>query len=121
MLTLSHGLNLLILLPLLAAFLFTPESMTPAFGPDTNARRILVCLYATIAVASMVSLALLATGYTETGRHISVTLFALQIVYKSLTVLFIGFGSSVVVTNGVVVLVHSTTLLTLYLSRHTVA
>ena len=49
MLVLSYAVNLIVLLPLLAAFARQPAAMDAVFGPATDARRILVCLYATIA------------------------------------------------------------------------
>lgn len=113
MLTISYVANLAVLLPLLAAFYLAPARMELVFGPATDARSILVCLYATIASASVLGLGLIASGRWDTAVSLAIPLFGLQIVYKLMTVPMVGLTSPVVVTNLVVVAIHSATLLSL--------
>jgi len=113
MLIVSFAVNLLVLIPLLSAFAFNPTSMDPVFGADTDARRILVCLYATIALATVVGVGLLALGAPNEARTLGVILFSMQIAYKLMTVPAVGLGSPVVLTNLAVVGVHAVTLFTL--------
>jgi hypothetical protein len=114
MLVLSHVLNLAILIPLIWAFALRPAQMDPAFGPDSDARSILFCLYGTIALVSVVCLVLLAANMQATALNISMTLFAMQIAYKLATVPVVGLQSPVVMTNLVVVAVHTATLIFLW-------
>ena len=116
MITLSYVVNLLVLIPLLSAFALQPANMDTVFGPVTDARRILVCLYATIAIASIAGLLLLGMGETALATQIGLTLFALQITYKLLTVPLVGLSSPVVFTNLVVVAIHGATLITVWRS-----
>lgn len=116
MITLSYVVNLLVLVPLLSAFALQPANMDSVFGPITDARRILVCLYATIAVASIAGLALMTIGETALATQIGLTLFALQIIYKLMTVPMVGLSSPVVLTNLAVVAIHSATLITVWRS-----
>lgn len=117
MINLSYMLNILILFPVLFGLILRPDAMIPAFGGDTDARRILTCLYATIALASFAGLSLMLLGQTALATQLGVTLFALQIVYKLLTFPIVGLQSPVVITNLLVVAVHTVTLLTIWMSR----
>lgn len=55
------------------------------FGPDTPSRRILACLYLSIAVASVVAIASVSVRLS-----IVLVLFPLQILYKLLTLFFVA-------------------------------
>ncbi len=117
MLIVSYSVNLLVLIPLLSAFALNPAHIDPVFGGDTDARRILVCLYATIALVSAVGLGLALSGQTVLATQLGMTLFAMQIAYKLMTVPMVGLASPVVITNLVVVAVHTATLLSLWRGR----
>lgn len=114
MLILSYALNLLILLPLLAGFAMQPAQMDTVFGPDTDARRILICLYATIALASGAGLFLMIAGRANLALTLGVSLFAVQITYKLLTIPLVGWDSPIVKTNTRVVIIHTMTLLSIW-------
>ena len=106
--------NLVVLLPVLVALATAHPGMEAAFGPDTDARRILTCLYAAIAMMSAVLIAL------HVAQHVwavpmTVALFAVQITYKLATVAVVGLSSPVVLTNLAVVAVHLTALAVLVL------
>jgi len=68
---------------------FSLNSILPkldvVFGPDTPSRRILACLY--LAIAAVSAVALLAVPLR---MSIVVVLLPLQILYKTLTVLFVA-------------------------------
>ena len=68
---------------------FSLRSMLPkldvVFGPDTPSRRILACLYLAIAAVSAVALLVV-----PLRMGIVVVLLPLQILYKTLTVFFVG-------------------------------
>ncbi len=113
MLILSFAVNLLVLVPLLSAFAANPAGLDPVFGPDTDARRILVCLYATLALASVTGLVLWGLGAQDAARTLGLVLFSVQIAYKLMTVPAVGLASPVVLTNLAVVGVHAVTLYTL--------
>lgn len=76
--------------------------MEQVLGPDTPARRILVCLYLAIGVASLVGLVLIATGEGARARSIALTLFPLQIGYKLATVAVLGALQPVALSNLVI-------------------
>ncbi|MEL7099809.1 MAG: hypothetical protein AAGM84_13340 [Pseudomonadota bacterium] len=105
MLPAALGLNLLILLPLCFALLTRGAGMDQSFGPVTDARLILTCVYMAIAVASA---GLLAAHWMGVSWAVPATLslFAVQIIYKLLTAVLVGLSSPVVVTNLVVVAVQ---------------
>lgn len=95
-------LNLVILVPLVAALSTGMAGMDAAFGPVTDARRILACVYAAIGVVSAGLLVLHATGHVW-AVPMTVALFAVQITYKLGTGFAVGIASPVVVANlGVV-------------------
>ncbi|WP_299048477.1 hypothetical protein [uncultured Tateyamaria sp.] len=92
--------NLVILVPVIAGLV--RGRMDLAFGPDTDARRILLCLYCSIAVASAVLILLHVLG-AAWAVPMTFALFAVQIMYKLATVVMVGLHSPVVATNLCVV------------------
>ncbi|MEM6760346.1 MAG: hypothetical protein AAF601_12790 [Pseudomonadota bacterium] len=111
MLTFTLAVNIAILVPVI--FGLALGNMDDAFGPATDARRILACVYFAIAVLSAVLIAL------HLGKHswalpMTLALFAMQIAYKLATVATIGLGSPVVVTNLAVVALQLTVIATLW-------
>jgi len=110
MLAFAYGLNILILVPLLLSLYRDTAGMADAFGPDSDARRILACLYATIALVSVYALVQLALDNRSVAIQIAWVLFPVQIIYKLATVPTVGLGSPVVMTNLFVVVVLIATL-----------
>ena len=97
-------LNLIILVPLVFALTSGHAKMDAAFGPDSDARRILTCVYAAIGVISADLIALHLINH-HWAVPMTVALFAVQLTYKLATVAAVGRASPVVVTNMVVVAV----------------
>jgi len=103
--TASHLLNLLVLLPVCAGLLFRAEKMVAVFGPDTTARQILLSMYLTILVISGLLLLLSAPA------AISLTLFGFQIIYKMLSLILIKDRRVPVYWfNGAIALFHAATI-----------
>lgn len=103
MLIAALALNILILTPVIAGLAF--GNMDGAFGPDTDARRILACVYVAIAVLSA-ALIVLHVGNAPWAVPMTLSLFAVQITYKVATVVAVGLSSPVILTNVVVVAVQ---------------
>ena len=99
------ALNLVILVPLVAAMLAGTSAMEATFGPVTDARRILTCIYAAIAVVSAGLIWIHTTGRSW-AVPMTVALFAVQITYKLATAPIVGLNSPVVITNLIVVAVQ---------------
>lgn len=84
--------------------------MAQAYGPDSPARRILMCLYLAIGLVSLYALAQLGLGRLEVASAIGLTLFPLQILYKLLTVWAVSPTHPVVLANLAVVVLLVVTL-----------
>jgi len=104
----AHGLVLFALLfNVVVCYLLTiqllilkPVGMDEVYGNDTDARRILACMYFAIAV---VSTFLLLPVHTATQRITAAwPLLTLQMVYKLTTVAAVGLSSPVVVSNLII-------------------
>ena len=96
---LGHLVNVCVagLLPVLIAK--GRPAMAAVYGPDSQARRILACLYAGIAATSLVALMALVAGEASLFRTITVVLFPMQIAYKLATWPAVGLQSPVVRSN----------------------
>lgn len=111
LITVSHIVNLVVvtLIPWLIAR-DTP-AMAAVYGPDSPARRILACLYATIALASGIALASHAlTASPALSLRIAAVMFPLQIIYKLATVPAVGLRNPVVQSNVAIALLHTVSL-----------
>jgi hypothetical protein len=107
--TLSFVANAAITFTVAAAIRRDTPEMDSAFGPDAPARRILACVYVAIGVISIYALAQLALGRPDIATTIGLTLFPLQIIYKTLTAFAVGLQNAVVRANmGVVALLTLT-------------
>ena len=84
--------------------------MTDAYGPDSPARRILMCVYLAIGLVSLYALSQMGLGRMELARTIGLTLFPLQILYKLLTVWAVSPQHPVVIANICVVVLLAVTL-----------
>lgn len=113
MLAIALTLNCLIVFPLSYALLTQSSGMDAPFGPDSDARRILACLYGTIGLISAYGLLQLGLGQRAVAVQIAFVLFPMQIIYKLATVPVVGLASPVVLTNLFVVVVLLVTLFSL--------
>lgn len=95
--------NAAITFTLAAALARDGRGIADAFGTDTPARRILACVYTAIGMVSLLGLALILAGQSDTARAVGTTLFAVQITYKLLTAWAVGLSNPVVVVNLMVV------------------
>lgn len=109
MIAISLILNLVVLGPVTVGLLRQTPGLEPAFGPDSPARRILLAVYLSIAGLSVVLLALLALAPAMAGQ-MALSLLALLIIYKALTVPLVGLRNPVVKTNVAVMIFHSATI-----------
>ncbi|MEM1377711.1 MAG: hypothetical protein AAGG69_10010 [Pseudomonadota bacterium] len=107
---LSHIVNIVVV-TIIPFLIFTnAPSMVEAYGPDTPARRILACLYATIALTSAATLVMLAMGRVQAVLWVSAALFAIQTVYKVGTWPTVGLGHPVVNANLMISVLHAASL-----------
>lgn len=96
------ALNIFVLGPVISLLVAGSTGMEAAFGPDTTARRILICVYGSIALTS-VGLILMHVAGHAWAVPMTLALFAVQITYKLGTVFLVGIINPVVVTNLFVV------------------
>lgn len=106
-LTLAIIVNLIVLLPVTFGLITDKPWATEAYGPDTAARGILVSVYLAILLASLL---ILLVPNPEPMTIIAATLMGVQILYKCLTLYFVGLGNPVVVTNAIIVVFHASML-----------
>ena len=115
--TLSHIVNLVVVTIIPILILRNTPEMTEVFGQDTPARRILACLYATIASASGLALLMqFAFQHPEWSAQIALVMFPLQIVYKLATLPAVGIRNPVVISNLAIAALHSAAVWTLLAS-----
>ena len=86
LIALSHTTNVLILVPIVAGLALRVQRLDWVFGPDTTARQILLCLYATILVASAGALW---AGPGAWSVPLAWGLFGAQVLYKTLSLVVI--------------------------------
>ena len=113
MLTVSLILNAVIVFPVSIGMLLNQPGMTVAFGPESDARRILASVYLAIGLVSVAGLVALALGPTPVVVPMAAGLLVMQVVYKMITVVTVGMSSPVVMTNVAVIAVHLVTLVVL--------
>ena len=94
------------------------SGMDIPYGLDSPARRILACLYASIAALSLFALGSYAIARSESLLlQIALVLFPLQIVYKLATVFAVGLDNAVVRTNVAIVILLLVTLTVIWMKR----
>ena len=108
MLLVSLFLNVLVLVPVLVVLAANGKAADYAWGPDTSARRILAAIYAAILLTSLFLIAGQFLGHNILAW--SQALLAVQVIYKVLTVPFVGLRNPVVLSNLGIAIVHSATL-----------
>lgn len=108
MLNLSLMVNIAVLVPVVGFLIANDLPAQRAYGPDTPARRILICVYGAILLASV---ALLAASWA--GQDIlahAQTLLAVQVIYKLATLPAVGARNPVVIANLGIAALHAATL-----------
>lgn len=92
------------------------SGMDIPYGVDTPARRILACLYASIAAVSLFALSAYAIGRSEELLlRIVMVLFPIQITYKLATVFAVGIDNPVVRSNVAISLLLAAALVAIWL------
>ncbi len=114
LLSLSHVINVIVVTVIPVLIARDAPAMTACYGPDSAARRILACLYATIAMASVFALAAQASGHAVVSIAIAGVLFPMQIAYKIMTLPAVGWRNPVVISNLVIALLYTVTLAMLW-------
>lgn len=109
MLALSMLVNLIVLIPVCTALVMGTSNISALYGGPSPALGILLSIYIAIAACSAFVLGLLVWGHAS-AVSMGVWLIVLQIVYKTLTVLFVGSAHTVVQVNLLVVALHCATL-----------
>jgi predicted neutral ceramidase superfamily lipid hydrolase len=112
MIQISTILNIIVLIPVISVILLDLELVERAWGPNQASRQILVSIYIAILAASVALLFL--KGHAKTS--IAVTVFSMQIIYKTLTAIFVvnAFTNPVVLSNLAINIVHLTTLFVMF-------
>lgn len=112
MIQISTILNIIVLIPVISVILLDLELVERAWGPNQASRQILVSIYIAILAASVALLFL--KGHAKT--NIAVTVFSMQIIYKTLTAIFVvnAFTNPVVLSNLAINIVHLTTLFVMF-------
>jgi len=110
LLTLSHLVNVIVVTIIPTLIIRDTPAMAAVYGPDHPARRILTCLYITIAIASAVALASQATGQPALSIRIASVMFPMQIAYKLMTLPAVGARNPVVISNLAIAALHAATL-----------
>ncbi|WP_299701851.1 hypothetical protein [uncultured Tateyamaria sp.] len=103
MLVAALGLNLVILIPVITGLM--NGTMDSAFGPDTDARRILACVYFGLAVTSAALIVLNVVNHPW-AVPMTFALFGVQISYKLASAVVVGVASPVILTNLFVLIVQ---------------
>ncbi len=98
-------LNLIILIPVVTALVSQNDGMQAVYGPPSDARRILTCLYAAIALVSAGLLVLHVSAHPW-ALPMTAALFGVQMVYKTMTVPAVGLASPVVKANAGIVAIQ---------------
>jgi hypothetical protein len=106
------NINNVVLIPVISVILLDLEFVERAWGPNQASRQILVSIYIAILAASVALLFL--KGHSKIS--IAVTVFPMQIIYKTLTAILVvnAFTNPVVLSNFAIKIVHVLTLFTVF-------
>ena len=113
MLLFAFVINIMIVTPLTILLLTGSPAMVAVYWPQSDARKILACLYGTIGLLSAWGLLAILTGNLAAAISLAWTLLPFQIVYKICTWPAVGLQSPVVKTNLAVVIFHAIALFTI--------
>ena len=106
MVVVSLVANVVVLVPVIWGL--AAGTQHAAFGPDTPARRILICVYGAILVLSAVLLA-----WPGGRAALAPGLLVVRVAYKLATVPILGVGHPVAVANLAIAALHALALATL--------
>ncbi len=104
--------NVVVLVPVLGILIAQTPAADKVYGPPTDGRAILTCLYGAICAISLALIAAHLLGMTW-AIPMTVGLFAVQITYKLATAAAVGLGNPVVQANLAIVAVQAVALATL--------
>jgi hypothetical protein len=112
MLKISTILNIVVLIPVISVILLDLVQVERVWGPNQPSRQILVSLYLAILIASIALFFL----KSKAQRLIAVTIFSMQVVYKTLTAIFVvnALTNPVVLSNLAINVVHLFTIYTIF-------
>ena len=110
MITFSLLANIAILAPVCWIIFKDGPNATSVFGPKTASRDVLVAIYVAVLGFSVVLLGMALLGPTVLSTQIVLTLLGFQVVYKLLTVVTLGLGHTIAISNLLVVAIHTVTL-----------
>ena len=106
MLYVSLIVNIIVLLPVCIIILMNGKAAELAWGTKTDGRSILLAVYFTILLFSVLLLIVGPNGLLPIVH----TLLAIQITYKLISVITVGMRSAVVISNIAISLLHSGTI-----------
>lgn len=108
----STILNILVLIPVISVILLDLVQVERVWGSNQPSRQILVSIYLAILLASISLLFL----KSKASLIVAVTLFSMQIIYKTLTAVFVinAFTNPVVLSNLAINVVHLFTIYTIF-------
>jgi len=112
MLRISTILNIVVLVPVISVILLDFVQVERVWGVNQPSRQILVSIYLAILIASIGLFFLKANARLV----VSVTVFSMQIIYKTLTAILVvnAFTNPVVLSNLAINMVHLLTLYTIF-------
>ena len=112
MVNLSQILNIVVLIPVISVMLLNIVQIEGVWGENQPSRQILVSIYIAILISS-IGLYLL-KGQTKV--IVAVTIFTMQIIYKTLTAFLVvdALTNPVVLSNLAINLVHLSTLVIVF-------
>ena len=95
----AHIVNIIVAGSIGTLLLINHPSMARAYGDETPARSILMCMYLTTAILSGTALA-----FSAITIMVALVLFPFQIIYKVATVATVGIRNPIVIINLVIVI-----------------
>jgi hypothetical protein len=112
MLTISTILNIVVLVPVISVILLDLVQVERVWGENQPSRQILVSIY----IAILISTIALFFLKGQTKLIIAVTIFSMQIIYKTLTAVLVvnALSNPVVLSNLAINIVHLSTLFVIF-------
>lgn len=110
MLYLSLGANVAIAGPLSWMILRDRPAICTFYGPDSPSRRLLGCLYATVALLSLLGIYAWPTGHDETAMAVLLGLLPLQVISQVMGALVLPWRNPVVPAQLGLAALHGITL-----------
>jgi hypothetical protein len=112
MLSISTILNIVVLVPVISVILLDLVQVERVWGENQPSRQILVSIY----IAILISTIALFFLKGQTKLIIAVTIFSMQIIYKTLTAVLVvnALSNPVVLSNLAINIVHLSTLFVIF-------